>query len=60
TINYIIHAASQASPRYYKTDPVGTLLANTKGTYNVLEFVRNNLQSIDGVFSLVAPKFMGT
>ncbi|MEO5893104.1 MAG: NAD-dependent epimerase/dehydratase family protein, partial [Ferruginibacter sp.] len=28
--------ASQASPKYYGTDPVGTLSANTIGTYNLL------------------------
>ena len=36
-IDYIIHAASQASPKYYGIDPVGTLKANTLGTYNLLE-----------------------
>lgn len=36
-INVIIHAASQASPKYYSTDPVGTLLANTAGTMNLLQ-----------------------
>lgn len=34
--DYIIHAASQASPRYYGTDPVGTLSANIFGTQNLL------------------------
>ncbi|MBL7733074.1 MAG: NAD-dependent epimerase/dehydratase family protein [Chitinophagaceae bacterium] len=34
----IIHAASQASPKFYGTDPVGTLAANTIGTYNLLKF----------------------
>ena len=34
--DYIIHAASQASPKYYGKDPVGTLKANTIGTYNML------------------------
>ena len=32
----IIHAASQASPKYYSTDPVGTLLANTAGSIHFL------------------------
>jgi len=41
-INIIIHAASQASPKYYGTDPVGTLKANTIGTVNMLELARNN------------------
>jgi len=34
--DYIIHAASQASPRFYGSDPVGTLEANTKGTSHLL------------------------
>ena len=36
-VDYIIHAASQASPRFYGSDPVGTLTANTLGTINLLE-----------------------
>jgi len=36
-IDIIIHAASQASPKYYGTDPVGTLSANTIGTYHLLK-----------------------
>jgi nucleoside-diphosphate-sugar epimerase len=35
-IDYIIHAASQASPRVYSVDPVGTLAANILGTGNLL------------------------
>jgi UDP-glucuronate decarboxylase len=34
--DYIIHAASQASPRYYGVDPVGTLAPNVVGTSNLL------------------------
>lgn len=34
--DYIIHAASQASPKYYGVDPVGTILTNTVGTSNLL------------------------
>lgn len=41
-IDIIIHAASQASPKYYGSDPVGTLKANTIGTYNLLELARKN------------------
>ncbi|MFA4849427.1 MAG: NAD-dependent epimerase/dehydratase family protein [Methanoregula sp.] len=41
-IDYIIHAASNASPSFFGTDPVGTLLPNTIGTYNCLEFARKN------------------
>lgn len=35
-IDIVIHAASQASPKYYGKDPVGTLKANSIGTYNML------------------------
>ena len=35
-INFIIKAASQASPKFYGVDPVGTILANTVGTANLL------------------------
>ena len=34
--DYIIHSASQASPKYYGIDPVGTLLANSVGTMYLL------------------------
>lgn len=33
----IVHAASQASPKYYGVDPVGTLLTNSAGTMYLLE-----------------------
>jgi len=39
-IHVIIHAASQASPKYYGKDPVGTLSANVLGTRNLLEFAK--------------------
>jgi nucleoside-diphosphate-sugar epimerase len=41
-IDIIIHAASQASPKYYGKDPVGTLKANTIGTANMLDIARDN------------------
>ena len=34
--DYVIHAASQASPVFYRTDPVGTLSANVLGTHHLL------------------------
>jgi UDP-glucuronate decarboxylase len=37
TANYVIHAGSHASPRYFGTDPVGTLLPNAVGTAALLE-----------------------
>jgi nucleoside-diphosphate-sugar epimerase len=36
-VHYIIHAASQASPKFYGVDPVGTLKANVTGTLNLLQ-----------------------
>jgi dTDP-glucose 4,6-dehydratase len=41
-IHYVIHAASQASPRFYSSDPVGTLLPNTIGTAALLEALRRS------------------
>jgi nucleoside-diphosphate-sugar epimerase len=41
-IHFIVHAASQASPKYYGTDPVGTLNANATGTLNMCELGRKN------------------
>lgn len=39
-VDYIVHAASQASPKYYGIDPVGTLKANVVGTCNLLDMAR--------------------
>ncbi|MFH1387616.1 MAG: NAD-dependent epimerase/dehydratase family protein [bacterium] len=41
-INFIVHAASQSSPKYYEHDPVGTLCANTIGTINLLKITNKN------------------
>lgn len=35
-VTYVVHAASQASPRFYAVDPVGTILPNTVGTVALL------------------------
>jgi UDP-glucuronate decarboxylase len=37
---YIIHAASIASPTYYKRDPIGTMDANVNGLRMLLEYAR--------------------
>ena len=39
-IDYIIHAASLASPQYYGVNPVGVMLPNVMGTYQLLELAR--------------------
>lgn len=36
-VDYIIHAASLASPQYYATCPVDVLIPNTIGTYHLLK-----------------------
>lgn len=58
-INYIVHAASQASPKYYGVDPVGTLSANALGTFNVLECARRNIDSIEGVIFFSSAEIYG-
>jgi len=45
-IHFCIHAASQASPKYYKIDPVGTINANVLGTNNLLNLAKEkNMES---------------
>ncbi len=39
-VDYIIHAASLASPQYYGTCPVDVLSPNTLGTYYLLQLAR--------------------
>lgn len=44
-IDFVIHAASQASPKLYARDPVGTLCANVIGTNNLLNLaIHNNVE----------------
>ena len=45
SLNYIVHAASQASPKYYASDPVGTLAANVLGTYYLLQLAKQHAVS---------------
>lgn len=40
--DFIIHAASQASAKYFATDPVGILKANTVGSINTLDVAVNS------------------
>jgi nucleoside-diphosphate-sugar epimerase len=39
-VQYVFHLASYASPPYYQTKSIETLLTNSVGTYNILEFCR--------------------
>ncbi len=38
--DYVIHGASWASPKYYGSQPVGSMLPNVIGTRNLLELAR--------------------
>ncbi len=45
--DFIIHAASHASPKFYGADPVGTILPNVEGTRNLLEIgKRDRVKSV--------------
>ncbi|PTR01575.1 dTDP-glucose 4,6-dehydratase [Mucilaginibacter yixingensis] len=41
-VHFVIHAASQASPKFYGSDPVGTLNANVQGTLNLLKLAEKH------------------
>ena len=41
-VNFLVHAASQASAKFYATDPVGTFEANVIGTQRMLDVARNS------------------
>lgn len=40
--DYIIHSASNADPKMFDADPVGTMTSNFAGAYNLLEYARQN------------------
>lgn len=40
SIDYIIHAASSATPKAFDEDPIGTIKANVIGTLNLLDYAR--------------------
>lgn len=39
-IDYVIHAAGNAHPIAFNSDPVGTIVGNINGAYNLLEYSR--------------------
>ncbi len=41
-VHFVIHAASQSSPKYFGKDPVGTMSANLLGTHNLLTIAKEN------------------
>lgn len=56
-VHYIIHAASQASPRQFTADPVGTIRANTVGTATMLEEAVK--QQVEGFLMLSTREIYG-
>ena len=40
-VDYVIHAASPASPKQFGLDPIGTMAANLQGTQNLLRFAKD-------------------
>lgn len=41
-VDYVIHAAGNAYPAAFSSDPVGTIIGNISGTYAMLEFARHH------------------
>jgi len=41
-VDFIVHAASPATPAFFRSDPVGVIRANTLGTFAVLESARRH------------------
>ncbi len=48
TFEYIIHAASIASPHYYRLHPIETMDANVLGLRNLLDFALDQKDSTEG------------
>lgn len=42
-VDYLIHCASNAAPKEYAEDPVGTMTTNFAGTQNLLEYARTHV-----------------
>lgn len=63
-VDYILHAASLASPQFYGVDPVGVVSANLFGTKNLLELAKEKkvkkflFISSGAVSGLVKKKFI--
>lgn len=41
-VDYVLHLASNTHPLQYSTDPIGTIITNVFGTYNMLEFAKKH------------------
>ena len=40
SVDFIVHGASYASPKYFRSDPVSVIIPNIIGTYYLLEFAK--------------------
>jgi dTDP-glucose 4,6-dehydratase/UDP-glucuronate decarboxylase len=60
--HYIIHAASIASPTYYRKYPIETMDANVNGLRFLLEYCRGQKKNkpVEGFCFTLPVKFMGT
>ena len=58
--NYVLHAASQASPRFYGLDPIGTLLPNAVGTAALLEAFQKQSSDPRGFLFVSSSEVYGT
>lgn len=56
-VNYIIHAASPASPLIMKNDPVGTIAANTLGAFYTLKLAKE--KNADGYMFISSREIYG-
>lgn len=50
SLDYIIHAAGQSSPKFYGSDPIGTIEGHILGTRNVLALARE--RGVKGMLQL--------
>ena len=57
-VNYVIHAASIASPTYYRRYPLDTIDANVWGLRNLLDFIKDNCP-IKGVLFFSSSEIYG-
>lgn len=58
-VDWVMHAASQASPRFYGTDPVGTMLPNTVGTAWLLDLLRQRPSADGGMLFVSSSEVYG-
>ena len=55
-VDWVVHAASPASPLIMKNDPVGTIAANALGTWNALQVAKSS--NAKGFLFISSEKYM--